>query len=73
MWYIYIFEYHHQCCNLIYQATVYKSTLKYNTQEKYFFKLPTYCETKILQMITIKVEILIISASLIHAVFFLTI
>lgn len=70
MWHIYTFEYHYQCWNLIYQTTVYKSTLKHNTQLKYFFKLLTYCETKVLQMITIKVETLIISASLIHAVFF---
>lgn len=41
---------------------------EYNTQQKYFFKLRAYCETKSLQMITIKVETLIISASHIHAV-----
>lgn len=69
MCHIYTFEYHCQRWNLIYLATVYESTLKYNTQKKYFFKLLTYCETKILQMITIKVETLIISPSLIHTVF----
>lgn len=37
-------------------------------QQKYIFKLLTYCETKILKMISIKVETLIISVSHIHAV-----